>query len=178
MEEGLVSGISSITLPVASDIFFNNGTIDMKGEASGVSTNRLLHTLHDKDNVDHESTTLTTRTNVRSSYSNQRHLKNFIGEYTVLVVRVIAADRTTTSDETTLGESVFGNSIDPTSVSLSQFKACSYDQMNFIKASNRNGKSNSTNNEDVKIRNGIVTISLPTVSTAQKGIIHEKNTHN
>ena len=47
--------------------------------------------------------------------------------------------------------------------------------MNFIKASNRNGKSNSTNNEDVKIRNGIVTISLPTVSTAQ-GDAYMRNT--
>ena len=93
MEEGLVSGISSIILPVGSEIFFNNGTIDMKGEAPDVSTNRLLYNHHhDKNDVDEASTTLT-RTNVRSSYSNhsnQRHLTNYIGEYTVLVVRVIA----------------------------------------------------------------------------------------
>ena len=177
MEEGLVSGISSIILPVGSEIFFNNGTIDMKGEAPSVSTNRLLYNHHhDKDDVDENASTTLTRTNVRSSYSNQRHLTNYIGEYSVLVVRVIAADRSTTSDETTLSNSVFGNGIDATSVNLvSQFKACSYDQMNFVKASNRSGKSSSMNNEDVKIRNGIVTISLPTVSTAQ-GDAYMRNT--
>ena len=31
----------TVALPVGSDIFFNNGTIDVKGEAPGVNTNTL-----------------------------------------------------------------------------------------------------------------------------------------
>ena len=143
MERGLVSGVSSITLLEDSTIIDSNGTINMVGKAPQLVSGRHL----------------------RNNDIRKRQLANFMGPQTVLGVRVIASDGEPTFDEAILSSSIFDTS--QSSVSLaSQIKACSYDKMKLIKASNRSGKT-TTNNKDVSISNGVVTIRLPTVSIGQ-----------
>ena len=55
------------------------------------------------------------------------------GDKTVLVVRVIALDASTTADEATLSDDVFGTHGDPVNLKT-QFSKCSQGQLNFIPA--------------------------------------------
>ena len=86
-------------------------------------------------------------------------LSRFEGNKSVLAVRVVASDGATAIDETTLSNSMYGNGVDTVNM-VSQYKACSYGKFNVVKAPNRNG-GNAT------ISNGVVTISLPSISIAQ-----------
>ena len=92
-------------------------------------------------------------------YSNNRHRRHpnnrklpVTGMRSVLVVRVIAADSQTTASEQRLSDSVFGglsddgSTSDPTTLK-SQYLACSYGQLNFVMAPDRDGTS-------INIRNG------------------------
>ncbi|KAL7536646.1 hypothetical protein ACHAXR_007303 [Thalassiosira sp. AJA248-18] len=145
-ERGLVSGVTSITLPLGTELNISDGTADMKGEAPRVGVGRRLRSV-----------------NLRASYGNRRQLANFKGYQTVLAVRVIAQDDETSNDETLLSNSIFGNGIDPVNL-VSQFKACSYGKMNLIKAAQKSGKAKNSSG-DVKISNGVVTVCLPSIST-------------
>ena len=60
------------------------------------------------------------------------------GTRSVLVVRVVAADATTTASEAQLSDSVFGTFGDAFNLK-SQYNACSYGQLNFVPAANRTG---------------------------------------
>ena len=82
-----------------------------------------------------------------------------IGERSVLVVRVELGDAVPTNSEEQLSASVFGNDFDPVNLS-SQFKACSYGQLTFAKALDREGLPGNT------ISDGITTVSLPDVETS------------
>jgi len=73
----------------------------------------------------------------------------------VLVVRVIAYNGSTSASDTALSNSVFGNGVDPVNLS-SQYAACSHNKLEFVKAAEKTGATNS-------ITNGVVTV---TVSTA------------
>ena len=72
------------------------------------------------------------------------------GTRSVLVVRVVAADTSTTQSVERLSNSVFGNgadgSVDPVTM-RSQYLDCSYNQLEFVEATDRDGT-------DINIRNG------------------------
>lgn len=72
------------------------------------------------------------------------------GTRSALVVRVIASNAAPSKSEATLSNSVFGNgadgTVDPVSMK-SHFQTCSHGQLNFVQASDRDGRS-------IRIRNG------------------------
>ena len=80
-------------------------------------------------------------------------LASVIGTRTVLVVRVIATNDSTTANEATLSDGVFGTSGDPVNLK-SQYAACSRDQLIFNKANDRTG------NTGRKISNGVTTMNV------------------
>ena len=71
------------------------------------------------------------------------------GTRSVLVVRVIAMDASTTQSVERLSDSVFGNGAngpaDPVTM-RSQYLACSYDQLEFVEANDRDGTSTNIRN--------------------------------
>ena len=84
----------------------------------------------------------------KSLFDRNRHLAT--GKKSVLVVRVKAANSETTDSELRLSDSVFGNGFDGSTdpVTLrSQYKACSYGQLEFEEAENKDGTN-------INIRNG------------------------
>jgi len=89
----------------------------------------------------------------------RRKLAIVTGEKTVLVVRVVSNNGTgpsTSSNEESVSNKVFGNDIDPVNLA-SQYKACSHGKLNIIKAPDRTGKSTS-------ISNGVVTVTVSTTT--------------
>ncbi len=80
------------------------------------------------------------------------------GTRTVLVVRVVASDATTTASLDRLSDSVFGG-VNDTVTLASQYAACSHGQLNFVKAPDRTGIS-------TNIVNGAVEVTVGT-STSQ-----------
>lgn len=84
--------------------------------------------------------------------TNHRKLSSTIGTRSVLAVRVIASDGQYGFDEAVLSDEVFGTSGDPVNL-VSQYKACSFDQLNFAPAQ-RPG-----------ITDGVVTITVSTSTT-------------
>ena len=91
----------------------------------------------------------------KKSWESGRKLAVTNGQKSVLVVRVIASDGSTSASDTALSNSVFGNGVDPVNLS-SQYAACSHNKLEFVKAAEKTGATNS-------ITNGVVTV---TVSTA------------
>jgi len=136
---GLISGETYISLPPGT-VLLSDQTIDMKGKIPSI-----------------------VQSNMRR---DGRKLANFLGKQTILGVRVIAKDSSTTSNETVLGNSIFGSNNPDSVLSLAtQIKACSNDKMNIIKAIDRSGTSQ--NSGDVSILNGMITVRIPFVSTTQ-----------
>lgn len=74
------------------------------------------------------------------------------GDKSVLVVRVVATNASTSASEGDLSNSVFGNGVDPLNLS-SQYSACSHDKLTLNKAADRTGTS-------TNISNGVVTITV------------------
>jgi len=88
-------------------------------------------------------------------YSTRRNLiiPHTTGEKTVLVVRVIAADNSTSFSEAELHDGVFGSDGDLVNLK-SQFAACSHNKLNFIELpKKKKGKS-------TEIENSVVTITV------------------
>jgi hypothetical protein len=75
------------------------------------------------------------------------------GDKTVLVVRVIAADESTSLSEAELRDSVFGSENGDTVNLKSQYAACSHNKLNFIELQNKEGNT-------TDITNGVVTITV------------------
>jgi hypothetical protein len=85
----------------------------------------------------------------------------------VLAVRVIAGDNTKYGNtEAQLSDFVFGNGNDPVNLQ-SQYKACSYNQLNFNKVPNKNMVTPSGQNTN--IANGVVTIEVATLPSEGDG---------
>ena len=142
----LISGETYISLPPGT-VLLPDQTADMKGNAPNIVSSNIRR---------------------RDGGRRRRKLANFLGKQTILGVRVIAKDSTTTSNETVLGNSIFGSDDSNPNGLLSlatQIKACSYDKMNIIKAIDRSGKSQ--NSGDVSILNGMITVRIPFVSTTE-----------
>ncbi|GFH56571.1 hypothetical protein CTEN210_13047 [Chaetoceros tenuissimus] len=74
------------------------------------------------------------------------------GTRTVLVVRVIAVDKSTTASESELAENIFENANDSLNLQ-SWYKQCSYNQLNFVPATGDG------------INKGVTTVSVPSSST-------------
>ena len=72
-----------------------------------------------------------------------------MGTLSIFVVRVISADASTTDSVERLRDSVFGNgadgSADPVTM-RSQYLACSYDQLEFVEANDRDGTNSNIRN--------------------------------
>lgn len=81
------------------------------------------------------------------------------GSKTVLVVRVVISDGSTTANESELGNSVFGIAGDSVTLA-SQFDACSHGQFKISPTANNTGLSTSINN-------GVVTVTLPDMLTSR-----------
>jgi len=142
----LISGETYISLPPGT-VLLSDQTIDMKGKIPSIVKSNIRR---------------------RGGRHGGRKLANFLGKQTILGVRIIAKDSSTTSNETVLGNSIFGSDDMKLNSVLSlatQIKACSYDKMNIVKAFDRSGTSQ--NSGDVSILNGMVTVLIPLVSTTQ-----------
>jgi len=101
---------------------------------------------------------------IGSGAPDMRRLSTVEGTLSVLIVRVVASDATTTASESQLANSVFGNdNANPQSVNMrSQYQACSHGKLNFIEAPDRNGRSSRT-----RIRKGATTLYIENVSTTR-----------
>lgn len=130
-----ITGVTKIAIPVETQ-FNKNGTVDMNGTSPRFVAN-----------VD------------------TRSASRFEGNKTVLAVRVVAADNKTTSlDEFSLSDSIFGIGVDKMNLA-SQFDACSYGKLKFVVAPNRTGSSRDSGNVDVI--NGVATVRVPSISVKQ-----------
>jgi hypothetical protein len=99
--------------------------------------------------------------NVVNTTANQeeheiRNLATANGKKTILVVRVIANNRATTASESALARDVFDDSVNV----ATQYKACSYGKLNFVKANNRDISSNKKGSGETSIRNGVTTVRV------------------
>ena len=121
---GLISGVSQISLPTGSDAFLFGGIIDMKGNAPLVISTDDGQQYNDKE-----------------------------GDKSVLGIRVVASDASTTADEKTLYNSLFSNAVGTLSLA-SQMKACSFGKMNLVPFRTQGIL-------------GVHTVDLPSVSTTQ-----------
>lgn len=148
---GLVSGRTSIAVPAGTEIF-SDGSADMKGKAPQILNRRLER--RDLDEKSHA---------IKEHDRLHRQMAVHEGDRTLLAVRVIASDARTTQSKTLLSNSIFGNGVDPVNL-VSQMKACSYGKLNITKAANRSGDANG---KKVSISNGVVTVRIPSISTAQ-----------
>jgi len=83
-----------------------------------------------------------------------RNLQN--GVKKVLVLRIVAQDRSTTATETELADDIFGASGDAVNLQ-SQYKACSYDQLQF----------NAVTSNTAVGSDGVYTVQLPTTRVAK-----------
>lgn len=92
-----------------------------------------------------------------------RKLAVTTGDRSVLVVRVVATDGATTSNEATLSNKVFGTSGDPVNLK-SQTLACSKDKLNFVTAANMNKVAGGANSTNISV--GVTTVNVA-VSTTQ-----------
>ena len=86
-----------------------------------------------------------------------RRLKT--GSYSVLALRVVAADASTTSSEIDISNEIFGTNGDVVNLK-SQYAACSYNQLNFYPTT------------DNRVNNGVYTVTITnTVSGVSDGVI-------
>ena len=99
--------------------------------------------------------------NLFNKHNHERKLVT--GTRTVLVVRVIASDGQTGSNEANLSDSVFGTSGDVINLK-SQYEDCSHGQLSFNPASNRNKVGGGIGATDIV--NGVTTVNVA-VSTTQ-----------
>jgi len=90
----------------------------------------------------------------KKPWESGRKLAVTNGQKTVLVVRVIASDGSTSASDTDLSNSVFGNGVDFVNL-CSQYAACSHNKLEFVKAADKDGPANS-------IANGVVTVTVNT----------------
>ena len=93
----------------------------------------------------------------KKSLESGRKLAVTSGQKSVLIVRVVASDGSTSASDIALGNSVFGNSVDSVNLS-SQYAACSHNKLEFVKAADKVGTEYANS-----ITEGVVTV---TVSTA------------
>ena len=175
----LTSGSDEILIPAGS-VISSDGDINVKGKqlSKVVYSNRkksseffhrrqLLRDDEEQDDDDDDDDYYFERTSEQkrnlaafsqhSSSSNSRKLQK--GTRSVLAVRVLLNDVSYNfASQNGLSNDIFGNGID--SVNLkSQYAACSYNQLKFDKASNRNMTFNPKDG-CTDIRNGVVDIKV------------------
>ena len=133
--DSLNSGRTGIQIPPGALV--SGGTIDMRGGKPLVLPNGNEHS--------------------RNLQEEQRKLQT--GNKSVLAVRIILNDAAYDyATQTGLSNDIFGNGVDPTNL-VSQYKACSYDQLIFTKSQDRAMSSN-PNDGTTAISNGVVDIKV------------------
>jgi hypothetical protein len=133
-KSNIVGGLSELVLPEGSEVDESTATIQLP-PGKGVQFKEKSN----KGKGPHNN----------GLYDRSRNLA-VTGQRSVLVVRVIATDATTTASVERLSDSVFGNgadgSVDPVTL-RSQYLACSHDALEFVEAADRDGTN-------IQIRNG------------------------
>jgi hypothetical protein len=87
--------------------------------------------------------------------NERRNLAIVTGDRTVLVVRVIADDKSTTASESDLARYVFDDFVNV----ATQYKACSHGKLNFMKADDR-ALTGNNGGGDTRISNGVTTVRV------------------
>ena len=95
--------------------------------------------------------------------NKSRNLNAIEGNKSLLVVRVIASDASTTASQEELADSVFGNAGDAVNLK-SQYSDCSHGRLNFVEAENREGAN-------TNISGGAVTVTLDTLIAEQDAVM-------
>jgi hypothetical protein len=88
--------------------------------------------------------------------NERRNMAVVTGDRTILVVRVIADDKSTTASESDLARYVFDDVVNV----ATQYKACSHDQLNFMKADDRALTGNHDGGGETGISNGVTTVRV------------------
>ena len=102
--------------------------------------------------------------NKRSLEEDRRRLVT--GEKTVLALRVVAPDSSTTSIESTISDEIFGTSGDNINLST-QYDACSYGKLTFV-------PFNGITSTGVSITDGVATVDITqNVNGAENGVIRD-----
>jgi hypothetical protein len=127
----------------------------------------------DDATVDEDSAAIISKTppglaKKKKKRGQQRKLAQVEGDVSVLVVRVIASDGATSSSQSALSDSVFGNNADGNgadAVNLkSQYEDCSHNKLRFQEAPDRTGTS-------ISIANGSTTVTVSTATTEGDGVM-------
>ena len=157
-KKSIIDGMSDIDLPEGSILDESTGTIELPpGKRLGFKESSNHRGNHGNGrNNGNNSPPQEGRAHDNAFFNRRNRKLSVTGTRSVLVVRVIAADSQTTASELRLSDSVFGNGVDGSvdTVTLrSQYLACSYDQLNFVQAADRDGNS-------INIRNGTFMIMI------------------
>jgi hypothetical protein len=86
----------------------------------------------------------------------RRHLAKVNGNRKILVIRVIANDKSTTAGESALASDVFDDSVNV----AKQYKACSHGKLDFVKADDRAIRHNKKDHGETGISNGVTTVRV------------------
>ena len=119
------------------------------GEAEIIFPARSLIPIDESDSITPPSIAL----KLKRPDPTNRKLATVIGDKTVLIVRVIAKDKSTSSSESKLSDSVFGTNGDKVTLK-SQYGACSKGKLNIIPAASRtrNGNTISAGSTTVTVK--------------------------
>jgi hypothetical protein len=161
----LQSGRDKVLIPEGT-VIYSNGKMDAKGKrlskANQGKNSFVRRKLPGEDVV--EERTPEQELNLAALQSGRRLQK---GTKTVLAVRIILNDATYShATQTGLSNDVFGNGLDAVNLKT-QYAACSYNQLVFNKAADRNMSTTLTPNVgDTAISNGVVDIRVNHNKTA------------
>jgi hypothetical protein len=149
----------SLDLPEGSEIDESTATINVPpGKAIGFKNRPALNNAADVASIANGN---------RPNRNRDRRLAT--GTKTVLVVRVIASDASTTDTVERLSDFVFGNNADGNGADAanlrSQYAACSHDKLLFAEAPARTGAS-------ISIANGATTVTVTTATTDGDGVMN------
>jgi hypothetical protein len=150
-EYDLTSGTDVVRIPEGT-IIYSNGKMNVGGKMLSKANKQQS----EEEEEEEEENGFVRRRNLQRS---RRNLQG--GTRTVLAVRVIVDDGTYNhTDRAGLSDDVFGNGVDPVNLK-SQFAACSYNQLKFDKAPNKNVLGSVTPNDGTtSISNGVVDIRV------------------
>ena len=171
-ENSLQSGRDKVLLPEGT-VIYSNGKMDVRGKRLDKANKQgkigfVRRSLPGEDVVEEERTP--DQELDPAAHPFIRRLQK--GSKTVLAVRVILNDGTYShATQTGLSNDVFGNGVDTVNLKT-QYAACSYNQLVFNKAANRNMSVAVTPNVgDTAISNGVVDIRVNYKKSAGDGTV-------
>ena len=137
----IMNGDIELAVPVGS--FLNAATATLEMPIQVMNTNTMQFFKEKQGSGENNST--------KTLFDRTRRSLAMTGTRSALVVRIVASNAAASLSEATLSNSVFGNgadgTVDPVTMK-SHFNTCSYGQLNFVQAADRNGRT-------TRIRNGM-----------------------